>query len=1073
LQGLLPCIWQPNGLDEGICQVKGSPKITAVPEEGNFARLRYGRWEEMPVCMLKCRHDFHAAPDVEHTGCDACHVGQAATTEGSESSNQNACPCQVSCRTPAERFGGGSESGRACSEDHPEMEQPPLCLPKRPVTCSKPVGAQFHVTGCEDCEVGKDCGKGRCRVGCAQGYRLASGTQAEKECIESDVSDTLQTAECSAITDPLECLGSKEEVAPGYFEPCCFRALAFSYESSGQHAEVMCAAKGSSMIAWDQPPDDCSAMTEGVWDDMPVCEEKCRSNFDAVQHVEAKGCDDCTNSSLLPCDCQVHCTGETRPLTGLDEEDRSYPPDGPKRCLRVDGKVEFEPPPVCTSPCPTPDTAGGTLDVSGCTPESRPDGALCFPGSHDCPCIVGCAPGYRPVGGGTNFGNFRCDVEGRYTDLPVCRPTCERPDNQFKQLDTSDCSLCVADAPECECSLKCFKHQAGGGRPGRYVCRLLPGTNQEEPAQATWAVADRSLWDVPGSNWDQVPLCVSPIFVQAVDASNQKTLIGVTIEVFTEGRKIETRRTEDKDDGKVELTTPLDEITVVAAMKGYSPVTRIFKRSVNCLDSKMNCGMQLSLSKALQHGMLNPDGCHFLVDPAKAEWEMRAVLEWDGDPQDLDLWARNLDCYDSVAERYGCLADEQEEVCSRYKFTKDEYKKAEHQACSVRACMKVDRVTFFDRRSGKPRCPERTIYGNQFPKWVFFRSRYLTNMHQRVAGKVHKNQQTEVLPFAPEPVRTVVLGGFPANDVSLCGASSCGTLNDRFVERRGPPYEMNGHPTYWSNDGHHLIYFCKEDSTWRVGRFQGVFSDYGNDDCKALAHSAPGADLLDPSRIRFPMLWNGERQLFVAFEGAGVEELIFPAATSTWNPDNYMVLNVDKRTGYGPETITFHNAPPGLYQIAVNIFSRKDARSNIKDGNPTVTLYVGGTGGAVFECRIHPDCTNISRVWNVVNIRIDDAGEELANGKPTGKRRYYFRLLDIAENMQALHEVDLPTTDEVEDEKEKHSHGNRRAKQAQYFTILPGMDYDDRYLQFVCHGQCSPSPGYSQCLGRPPGQAAS
>lgn len=167
-----------------------------------------------------------------------------------------------------------------------------------------------------------------------------------------------------------------------------------------------------------------------------------------------------------------------------------------------------------------------------------------------------------------------------------------------------------------------------------------------------------------------------------------------------------------------------------------------------------------------------------------------------------------------------------------------------------------------------------------------------------------------------------------------------------------------------------------------------------------------------------------------------------------------MLLDVDEVSGYGPETITFNNVPPGTYQIAANIFSPAASYypEGIKKGNPILRIIVG-SDNLEFVCKIDKTCKSTSRIWNVANIRILDAGEVYENGGPTGKHKYFIRVLDRKETMPKLSAFDLGTTQRKTDE---------------YFALEEPMMYNDAQLQDACVGVCTPPKDYETCMERPP-----
>jgi len=177
-----------------------------------------------------------------------------------------------------------------------------------------------------------------------------------------------------------------------------------------------------------------------------------------------------------------------------------------------------------------------------------------------------------------------------------------------------------------------------------------------------------------------------------------------------------------------------------------------------------------------------------------------------------------------------------------------------------------------------------------------------------------------------------------------------------------------------------------------------------------------------------------------------------PKGESQWTSDNHIALNVDERSGHGPETITFKNVPPCTYQIAANIWEppKKDF-PDISKGNPRVRIIIGSGKNVEFTCVIDRACNRISRVWSVANIRIVDAGEEHKDNKKTGKRKYFIRVLDSEETMAKLSEFSLHTSEVINPDKD-------------YYKPRPQMNFNDAELNEVCTGRCTAPPGYEQCL---------
>jgi len=160
-------------------------------------------------------------------------------------------------------------------------------------------------------------------------------------------------------------------------------------------------------------------------------------------------------------------------------------------------------------------------------------------------------------------------------------------------------------------------------------------------------------------------------------------------------------------------------------------------------------------------------------------------------------------------------------------------------------------------------------------------------------------------------------------------------------------------------------------------------------------------------------------------------------------------LDVDQRNGFGPETVSFKNVPPGTYQIVVDTFV-SNGFEDIRLGNPVVTLYFGKSS-TPFKCKIDPSCTRSSKMWNVVNIVVEEVKANVTS------ETYRIRLKDTLQNMEDLRVLDMTT-----DGKFKQRHDT-------------SSDYSSEYLQNVCYGVCEPANGdfhgpkgkpYASCVER-------
>ncbi|CAJ1385639.1 unnamed protein product [Effrenium voratum] len=699
--------------------------------------------------------------------------------------------------------------------------------------------------------------------------------------MEESAMEDLIVARCAEALSQTQCLISQEGG-----KPCCWRQEGFQTN--------YCAPEGSAEITASKVPEACARVTKGVFrlvqdgtvgqGSLPTCTPTCVNTFAQIPNVVHENCDNCRPDE--ECHCTVSCAPGLKPLGGNT---------GPRSCLLRSNRAEFEAAPECVRPCETPDHQRGTLDVSRCMQN-------CAPGDRECTCDVRCASGNFRVGGG-HEGLKACEATSsgpRHRKLPICLPKCAAPDDQFGALNTNKCASCIAKT-ECNCELSCYtRASASGAKPGRKTCSFIVGT-ETSAAAAVWEPSD-------GVGPAGVPQCLPPMVIQVQDARTQLPLRGVTITVSVpygnsdrlhELEKLYTDRSTAKD-FSVEFSSEARDLFVKIEKPGYTSVTRKLDRGKNCKDA-FNCRFQFSISESLKGGQLYADGCFLIGNPKTIKWDMRAVLEWEEKPGDLDIWARNYECYASVEKSYVCDGNRPHQydssygiarrrtICKRTLFTQKQVRNKEYEVCGNSLCKedKEHRTEFSRRRVVRPECPY--VATNQYPKWVHWATRYAAELSKR----------------------------------------------------------------------------------WR--REKMIEEDYV------------------PSYRWKKKVWAKD-----AYE---------------WTAEHHMVLDVDKRTGFGPETITFQSVPVGTYQVVVNQFSSTGAQvEDISAANPRVNIYIGGNS-VRFECMISETCRRKARIWNVVNIEVEDAGE--VPGSTKGERKYRISIKDSQSDMIPLRWVDLPTSDKT------------------------------------------------------------
>ena len=509
--------------------------------------------------------------------------------------------------------------------------------------------------------------------------------------------------------------------------------------------------------------------------------------------------------------------------------------------------------------------------------------------------------------------------------------------------------------------MSCYtKASAKGALDGPKKCQFAEG-DLNSPATSSWVALD-------GKGPEGVPQCLPPIIIKVDDARTKEPLRGVTIIIsvpYASGissvrRPIETLYTDKskRSDLAVEFSTEQRDIFIEIKKDKYTSISRNLDRGKNCKDAT-KCEFHFALSEVLEGGAVSPQGCFFVGKPEKAEWDMRAVLEWGKEPADLDIWARNYGCYSGVESDYECTGKKPQEtergygyrwrtICKRRLFRQRYVRDQEKEACGTQFCTQDQQKTAFFYNK-KPKCTNwnQAAY-NQFDKWVFWDVRYAHKMSRRCT-------------------RT------------------------------------------------------------------GINIEKPKVNCDRWARGA-----------------------------------------KNWNDNHYMVLDVDEQNGNGPETISFKNVPPGVYQVVVNQWTTTSRKkviggkvATIEDvayGNPRVNIYISNDGKDIrFECLIPDSCLSQVRIWNVVNIKVRDAGPY--EQSTTGEHKYEIRLVDDKDGIIPLRWVEMPTR---RDGKQKEWTENDLHNQP-YWLKGTATEYLDGYLSQACVGQCHVAPEnaeYKDCLAR-------
>jgi hypothetical protein len=417
--------------------------------------------------------------------------------------------------------------------------------------------------------------------------------------------------------------------------------------------------------------------------------------------------------------------------------------------------------------------------------------------------------------------------------------------------------------------------------------------------------------------------------------------------------------------------TAAPNIKIIAMKDEYNVMEEKIDRLEICSADPKKCKIEVSISKKLKSGKVY-DGCFFVNKGGKVDFKIRAVMQWSQYPEDMDIWMRQVQCAESVRQRYMCYEDSdgtppfnsKNDRCQRAKFSGEHdvawqtsVKELEEKSCYSKECSEEDNlrggfetVMRGNEPDKSPVCEK--SFPNQFPKWVNWASRYCENLHKINTGRL--------------------------------GDSSSGTYSQSY----------SGTKT------------GTESSDWD-------------------------------------------------------------------NAESYLLLDVDQREGYGPETITMHNPPPGDYQIVVDQFTKSvpsHMANNIMAAVPRVELTLGGGVGAdqvMFRCKITETCARDytkkdAHLWQAVTIKIVKSGQVHDEETNQLLDKYNIRLLRD-NRQQPLTSVALPTTNKQESIIRWVSNrvGILYPTWEAYFEFKVDQ-YSGGELTEICYGECEGANKYTR-----------
>ncbi|CAK9073921.1 unnamed protein product [Durusdinium trenchii] len=687
----VPCCWRgsleldstgkPVGAGWGgrLCAKKGDSMIKRHTPPDACAATQGAKMDPLPVCKQLCVNQFATAQNVVEENCDECFVGEE-------------CGCTVKCEEGMIQK-SGEKGSKKCGdgEDKTSFGEPLVCEPKKPPEvprCPTPRDVAWKVSGCRNCKAGdKNC---KCDVRCETGYKHTGGGEpGSKECVSKiyecapsltwkdgqclaggkpeytfccheAIEGTVEldaSSDCASLTKERLCLGGKDLTTQ---EACCWRAEGFT---DGKK----CAARGSAVITNDHRVQACADRPKilwGLYEDLPMCQEKCKNPYQATYKqmiyggfgLKVTGCDDCVPGEK-DCNCKVNCK-QGYVHVGGGKEDK----DGMRMC---DAKTKSFPlaptcmkkpsPPQCSDP-----SEEDTLKVKGCR--------FCTPGEK-CDCKIECPYGSGHNSGSTGnkectavpatlteatcseikskhsclssaeskmpccyrqagFGNplHVCAKQGSediqdapdkcarlevaiFPDLPNCVPICLKSFHlQGRSYKTENCERCLADTP-CDCKMTCRdNYEYVGGEQG---CPVRNRVAAKEGSRGC-TVSNTYLPPPPVCHKKDVPKCTEPDkdSLQKVRLSN----CGSCIAGSTDCRCTATCLPEHILMPGSEVKEGLKRCLAVDATSGAMPCEEI--------TSGKNCAKKLYNGKRCcwERGMMGYGNCYTQGSSKMSKW---------------------------------------------------------------------------------------------------------------------------------------------------------------------------------------------------------------------------------------------------------------------------------------------------------------------------------------------------------------------------------------------------------------------------------------------------------------------
>jgi len=1060
---LRPCCWQESSQGEGNCFVMGDPRFDRMPEQ--CGSIHESAWEEMPRCLEPCRFDDAPSDFLVYDSLGKRMVtlplhdvlGKVQVMDCETCVPDMPCPdCIVKCAEGLERYGGGPEGNRKCFSSTGDFEamtfEPkPICwrpepapkcpLPQTAEAFDGPKGlapmAPLRAHGCQGCTPESN-DKNCCKMYCADGYELRDGDEGPVACQEDLPSRLYSDGRCEDINSLDQCLISAEWVDKDAHDlaPCCWREAGF-------HGGRRCARKASQGITLDRLPDMegnafmCAPTRKASYRNKPNCLARCHLEQD--EYVDKDKVKSCKHEACIA-DGQgryrIRVPIEIYSALSSSQQVSQLHVDGIVNIdeTQLDGKVLWG---------HIKDEPQGWIRLVQADGKDLEEFAEKIGSDMDpCPCNIHCQQGAGKIYGSPDEGHKACRMNYElnvpvFEPAPKCSPRCDEPSHNDGTRNVTGCD-CLA-GEKCSCDVRCMPGSQlvfGSGFEGPRGCEIRGGKPVYEGLPTCVLECP-----VPSNQMRTLDTskCKRPCVADAPERSKATDPPCSCYLECAEGHK----HVAGGEFGDYTCRMSAGNLSFPATADWVGPggagvpfcMQQFWVEIVDASTGEPLAGARVGVADAsrpdpVMWQVTERDGSHAgQVDFAVDYEKLRISVGMDNYIGITREWDRGEHCKNpsdcgvriALAKilKHGDVHVE-EDRC---------YVHAEHVGhYSMQATLEWD---------GPEKIPDLDLWVRSYECSLDTSTRY--NCPQEQAGLAVEIDFLSAPGMCP-PHLKCDRWTFTDKDLAAHEAKSCGLYvveTQSFYHHEKKHHKVRA-TTATDQDGRVV---WKSDSPIPNQFAKWVFWDARY--MKDLTTRIKGKCEVEHEQMRSK---TNSKTHFKMKQPPPLVELL--PEFMDWPSDHHISLDVDQTYGYGPETATFVNVPPGTYQIVVNRFGPPKGPP-INDANPRVTIRIGTNG--VFECRIPDTCKNRQNIWNVANILVEED-----TSRP-GKPRYRFRILDTAEEMIPLNRVSLPTV-------RKHFPGGCLAfapffAYRTYFEsaqFAMGADPSDAVLQASCHGQCEP-----------------